>query len=68
MPPDPDRIVTPDEVADIEALGSTFGALTEILGDPETTTPAAMRMATAALRRTADVLDQIADRWDTDAS
>jgi hypothetical protein len=64
MPPNPDRRITPDEAADIEALGSTFDVLAILLGDPETATPA-VRMGTAALRQAAAVLDGIADRWDT---
>jgi hypothetical protein len=67
MPPNPDRRITPDEAADIEALGSTLNVLAILLGDPETATPAAVRMGTAALQQAAHVLDQIADRWDTNA-
>jgi hypothetical protein len=71
MPPDPetpDHGVTLNEIEELAALNGTYDVLADILGDPETATPAAIRMGTACMRRAADLLDQIADRWDTDAA
>jgi hypothetical protein len=54
--------IEPDEQAEIVALGETFGALNAVMQGGGT--PAAVRMCIASLRRSADLLEQIIDRWE----
>jgi hypothetical protein len=57
--------LTPEEYAEIAALGETIGVLGQILtngsGSPET-----LRMAVAVLRNSANVFENVLRRWETE--
>ena len=54
---------TPDEYSEIVALIGTMDALDRAFERDET--PAGLRMGIATIRRAADVLEALADRWES---